>query len=99
MCPRPQAGSRQVMEASDCLETITCSISARVAQGGVGKSSRLFFSSALWAITACDVFRIAKSLGRLSRLSFYIRSDSHGFVKGGFSMVSQWLPIIPHRVL
>src|SRR5260370_22084388 len=30
--------------------------SVRVAQGGVGKSSRLFFSSALWAITACDVF-------------------------------------------
>src|SRR5215471_17797254 len=56
MCPRPHAGSRHVIELRVLLETTTCSIRARVAQGGVGKSSRLFFSSALCAITACDVF-------------------------------------------
>ena len=58
MCPRPQAGSRQVIELRESLDTMTCSMRARVAHGGVGKSSRLFFSSALCAITACDVFCI-----------------------------------------
>src|SRR5262245_49517308 len=61
MCPRPQAGSRHVIELRALLEMMTCSMRARVAQGGVGKSSRLFFSSALCAITACDVFCIMHS--------------------------------------
>jgi hypothetical protein len=54
MCPRPQAGSRQVMVRRGPLEEIACSTRARVAQGGVGKSSRLVFPSVRWAITACD---------------------------------------------
>src|SRR5262249_35833616 len=62
MCPRPQAGSRHVIELRVLLPTTTCSMRARVAHGGVGKSSRLFFSSALCAITACDVFCIVHSV-------------------------------------
>lgn len=41
--PAPQAGSRHLIEASELL-SMTCSISARVAQGGVGKSSGLSFT-------------------------------------------------------
>src|SRR5262249_48468191 len=78
MCPRPQAGSRHVIALRVLLPTTTCSMRARVAQGGVGKSSRLFFSSALCAITACDVFCIVHSV--TCRLSSFcvcsIYSDS-----------------------
>src|SRR5712671_273307 len=56
MCPRPHAGSRQDIELKSCLDSRTCSTRARVAHGGVGKSSKLFFSSARCAITACEVF-------------------------------------------
>src|SRR6266508_6062121 len=74
MWPRPQAGSRHVIELRTLLPTTTCSIRARVAQGGVGKSSRLFLSSALCAITACDVFCMC--IQKLRVGVFYICSDS-----------------------
>ena len=51
ICPRPQAGSRQVP-----CGAITYSARARVAQGGVGKSSRASLGDARCAITASDVF-------------------------------------------
>ena len=56
MKPRLQVGSRQLMPPSSCVLPMTCSTSARVAHGGVGKSSRLSDASARWAITACDRF-------------------------------------------
>ena len=43
--PAPQAGSRQVIEVNADLSSMTYSISPRVAQGGVGKSSGLSFGS------------------------------------------------------
>ncbi len=56
MCPAPHAGSRQVSFPRSPYRGSTCSNRARVAQGGVGKSSLLSFASVRWAITACDRF-------------------------------------------
>jgi hypothetical protein len=57
MWPLPQAGSQHEWSPSDlCAGNRTCFISARVAHGGVGKSSRLLRASILCAITAWDPF-------------------------------------------
>jgi hypothetical protein len=52
MCPAPHAGSKHVSFFRFLLSPITCSSRARVAHGGVGKSSRLSLASDRWAITA-----------------------------------------------
>src|SRR5262249_35947290 len=56
LCPAPQAGSRHVMVANSPGFRRTCSSRARVAHGGVGKSSALSFGSTRCAVTALDVF-------------------------------------------
>src|ERR1044071_7040047 len=82
MCPRPQAGSRHVIEPNRSLLAITCSMSALVAQGGVGKSSRLFFSSALCAMTAWEVFCIGLTCGCCLRVCSPFVPDSAEFDNG-----------------
>src|SRR5260221_13018266 len=107
MCPRPQAGSRHVIELRGLLETTTCSIRTRVAQGGVGKSSRLFLSSALCAITAwVDFWMFIQWVARLRLvyvLSGVIRTPliMAWFGKGHpqcLTVLSRWLAALgcPH---
>jgi len=70
------------MELNLSFDEIAYFTSARVAQGGVGKSSRLFFASARWAITACDVFcMFFNGLSYRARYMFTICSDSGRKVK------------------
>src|SRR5215510_16494733 len=56
MWPLPQAGSHTDILARSSPVPLSFSHKARVAHGGVGKSSRLSRASKRWDITAWDVF-------------------------------------------
>src|SRR5215212_10221645 len=76
MCPTPQAGSKQDRDFSWPGLATTCSIRARVAQGGVGKSSRLSLGSILVAITALEVFCTSPCPEMLLTVGLYIGSTA-----------------------
>jgi hypothetical protein len=85
MLPAPQAGSRQVDLASASSSSRTCSVRARVAHAGLGKSPLLSRGSARWAMTACEVFCREAGTGQSSLLISWAASASTMFIALGAS--------------